>query len=50
LLLAKVRARLEYLSLLSWKVAAAPGDAVDPADASALKVYGSEFYIEACRL
>jgi alkylation response protein AidB-like acyl-CoA dehydrogenase len=48
--LARVRARLEYLSLLSWKVAAAPGDAVDPVDASALKVYGSEFYIEACRL
>jgi alkylation response protein AidB-like acyl-CoA dehydrogenase len=48
--LARVQAKLEYLHLLSWQVAAAPSDAVDPADASALKVYGSEFYIEACRL
>ena len=48
--LALVRAKLEYLSLLSWQVSAASGDAVDPAEASALKVYGSEFYIEACRL
>jgi alkylation response protein AidB-like acyl-CoA dehydrogenase len=48
--LARVRARLEYLTLLSWKVAAAPGGTVDPVDASALKVYGSELYIEAVRL
>ena len=48
--LARVRARLECLSLLSWTVAAAPGDTVDPVRASALKVYGSEFYIESVRL
>ena len=48
--LARVQAKLEYLHLLSWQVAAAPGDTVDPVYASALKVYGSEFYIEAVRL
>jgi 3-oxocholest-4-en-26-oyl-CoA dehydrogenase alpha subunit len=48
--LARVRAKLEYLNLLSWQLAADPGDTVDPVYASALKVYGSEFYIEAVRL
>lgn len=48
--LARVRARLEFLRLLNLRVAwdAARGD-VDPADASALKVFGSEFAIEAYR-
>lgn len=46
--LARVRARLEYLRLLNWKVAwAATEGAVSPADASATKVFGTEFYLEA---
>jgi acyl-CoA dehydrogenase len=49
--LARVQARLEYLKLLNWKVAwAATEDTVAPADASATKVFGTEFYIEAYRL
>jgi len=49
--LARVRARLEYLRLLNWKVAwAATTGTVSPADASATKVFGTEFYIEAYRL
>ena len=49
--LARVRAKLEYLRLLNWKVAwSASQDRLAPADASAMKVYGSEFYIEAYRL
>jgi alkylation response protein AidB-like acyl-CoA dehydrogenase len=49
--LARVRAKLEFLRLLNWKVAwGASRDAVHPADASAVKVFGSEFYIEAYRL
>ena len=49
--LARVRAKLAYLRLLNWKVAwgVAP-EALAPADASAMKVYGSEFGIEAYRL
>jgi 3-oxocholest-4-en-26-oyl-CoA dehydrogenase alpha subunit len=49
--LARVRAKLEFLRLLNWKVAwGAAQDSVHPADASAVKVFGSEFYIEAYRL
>ena len=49
--LARVRAKLEYLKLLNWKVAwSAAQGTLEPADASAMKVYGSEFYIEAYRL
>jgi alkylation response protein AidB-like acyl-CoA dehydrogenase len=49
--LARVHARLEYLRLMNWKIAsaAAKGD-LQPADASATKVFGTEFYIEAFRL
>ena len=49
--LARVRAKLEFLRLLNYKVAwsAAAGN-LDPAEASAMKVFGSEFYIEAYRL
>jgi alkylation response protein AidB-like acyl-CoA dehydrogenase len=49
--LARVRARLEYLRLLNWKVAwsATVGD-VSPADASATKVFGTEFFLEAYNL
>jgi alkylation response protein AidB-like acyl-CoA dehydrogenase len=49
--LARVQARLEYLKLLNWKVAwSATAGSVSPADASATKVFGTEFYIEAYRL
>jgi alkylation response protein AidB-like acyl-CoA dehydrogenase len=49
--LARVQARLEFLKLLNWKVAwSAAEGAVSPSDASATKVFGTEFYIEAYRL
>ena len=50
--LARVHARLEFLKLINWKVAwsATQGDALDPADASTIKVFGTEFYLEAYRL
>jgi 3-oxocholest-4-en-26-oyl-CoA dehydrogenase alpha subunit len=49
--LARVRAKAEFLRLLNWKVAwSAARSEVDPAEASALKVFGSEFGIEAYRL
>jgi 3-oxocholest-4-en-26-oyl-CoA dehydrogenase alpha subunit len=49
--LARVRAKLEYLFLLNHKVAwSATQGQINPADASAVKVFGSEFYIEAYRL
>jgi 3-oxocholest-4-en-26-oyl-CoA dehydrogenase alpha subunit len=49
--LAEVRARLEALRLLNWKVAwEASRGAIAPEDASAMKVYGSELSIETWRL
>lgn len=48
--LARVRARAEYLKLLNWKVAWAADKGLDPADASATKVFGTEFALEAYRL
>jgi alkylation response protein AidB-like acyl-CoA dehydrogenase len=49
--LARVRAKLEFLRLLNWKVAwGAAQDSVQPAEASAVKVFNSEFAIEAYRL
>ncbi|CAN5601705.1 acyl-CoA dehydrogenase [soil metagenome] len=50
--LAKVRAGVEYLTLLNWKVAAleASGAQVNPADASSIKVFGTEFFTEAYQL
>ncbi len=50
--LARVRAGLEYLTLLNWKVAslAAAGETVNPADASSIKVFGTEFFTDAYRL
>jgi hypothetical protein len=48
--LAEVRARLEAMRLMNWKVAwEASQDRIEPADASAMKVYGSEFYIDTWR-
>ena len=46
--LARVHAKLEFLKLINWKVAAAGG--ANPADASATKVFGTEFFSEAYRL
>ncbi|MCB0977064.1 MAG: acyl-CoA dehydrogenase family protein [Acidimicrobiales bacterium] len=46
--LAEVRSGLEFLTLLNWKVAAleAAGEAVNPADASSIKVFGTEFFLD----
>jgi alkylation response protein AidB-like acyl-CoA dehydrogenase len=49
--LARVYARLEFLRLINWKIASASEKGqLQPADASATKVFGTEFYIEAFRL
>jgi alkylation response protein AidB-like acyl-CoA dehydrogenase len=48
--LARVSARAEYLKLLNWKVAWASDKGLNPADASATKVFGTEFSLEAYRL
>ena len=49
--LARVRAKLEFLRLINWKMAwATENDDVHPADASATKVFGTEFYVEAYNL
>jgi 3-oxocholest-4-en-26-oyl-CoA dehydrogenase alpha subunit len=50
--LARVHAGLEFLKLINWKVAwdATRGAPLNPADASATKVFGTEFYMEAFRL
>jgi len=48
---AKVYAGVEYLRLLNWKVASsAKKGALSPADASATKVYGTEFYLDGFQL
>lgn len=46
--LAKVHAGLEFLRLVNWKVAA--GDDLDVAQASTVKTFGSEFFVEAFRM
>ncbi len=49
--LAKVHAGLEFLRLINWKVAwTATHAPLDVADASTIKVFGTEFYLEAFRL
>ncbi|HEY8216065.1 MAG TPA: acyl-CoA dehydrogenase family protein, partial [Acidimicrobiia bacterium] len=49
--LARVHARLEFLRLMNWKIASqAAKGALQPADASSTKVFGTEFYLEAFRL
>jgi alkylation response protein AidB-like acyl-CoA dehydrogenase len=45
--LALVRAKLEFLRLANWKVASSPS--LDVADASTVKVFGTEFYLDALR-
>ncbi len=49
--LARVHAGLEFLRLINWKVAwTATEGHLDVADASAIKTFGTEFYLEAFRL
>jgi alkylation response protein AidB-like acyl-CoA dehydrogenase len=49
--LARVRAKLEVLRLVNWKQAwSITQGALNYADASVVKVFGSEFYVEAYRL
>ena len=49
--LAEVEAKVEVLQLLNWNVAwAAETGEIKPADASAVKVYGTEMYVDAFRL
>lgn len=52
IILAKVHAKLEYLRLANWKIAweATQGFPLQPAEASSIKVFGTEFYLEAARL
>jgi alkylation response protein AidB-like acyl-CoA dehydrogenase len=46
--LAKVKAHLDVLTLLNWNVAASGG--ANPADASATKVFGTEFFVAGYKL
>jgi alkylation response protein AidB-like acyl-CoA dehydrogenase len=49
--LARVAAGLEFLRLINWKVAwTATRGTLAPADASATKVFGTEFYLDAFQL
>ncbi len=48
--LARVHAKAEFLKLINWKIAWSVGHAPSPADASATKVFGTEFATEAYRL
>jgi alkylation response protein AidB-like acyl-CoA dehydrogenase len=45
-----VHAKVEFLKLINWKIAWGVRNGVGPQDASATKVFGTEFAIEACRL
>lgn len=49
--LAWVHARLDVLRLMNWQVAwhAEQGHNLDPAAASSVKVFGTEFYMEGLR-
>jgi alkylation response protein AidB-like acyl-CoA dehydrogenase len=49
--LARIHAKLEFLRLANWKVACGVAEgSLNPADASVVKVFGSEFQIECYRL
>lgn len=50
--LARIHARLDFLRLMNFKVAwlAEQNEPLNPAHASTIKVFGTEFYLEACRL
>jgi 3-oxocholest-4-en-26-oyl-CoA dehydrogenase alpha subunit len=47
--LAKAQAKIEVLKLFNWKVAWASDKGLNPADASATKVYGTELALEVYR-
>jgi alkylation response protein AidB-like acyl-CoA dehydrogenase len=50
LILARIYARLEFLRLINWKIAwSAQANTLHPADASATKAFGTEFFLEALR-
>src|SRR6478736_6433789 len=46
----RVHAKVEFLKLINWKIAWGVSKGVSPADASATKVFGTEFATEAYRL
>jgi 3-oxocholest-4-en-26-oyl-CoA dehydrogenase alpha subunit len=48
--LARAHAKIDVLKLLNWKVAWASDKGLNPADASATKVYGTELALEVYRL
>lgn len=48
--LARVHAKAEYLKLINWELASAKSGSLNPADASAAKVFGTELATEAYRL
>jgi alkylation response protein AidB-like acyl-CoA dehydrogenase len=48
--LARAHAKVDVLKLLNWKVAWAADKGLNPADASATKVYGTELALEVYRL
>jgi alkylation response protein AidB-like acyl-CoA dehydrogenase len=49
--LARVYAGLDFLKLINWKVAwSSTQQKLDPADASTIKVFGTEWYLESIRL
>jgi 3-oxocholest-4-en-26-oyl-CoA dehydrogenase alpha subunit len=48
--LARVHAKVEVLKLMNWKIAWSVGKGLNPADASATKVYGTELSTEGYRL
>lgn len=48
--LARVHAKAEVLKLINWELASASSETLNPADASAAKVYGTELATEAYRL
>jgi len=48
--LARVLAKAEYLKLINWELASAKSGTLNPADASAAKVFGTELATEAYRL
>lgn len=50
--LARVYAGLDYMRLMNFKIAwgAEQGQPMNPAQASCIKVFGTEFYLQACRL
>jgi alkylation response protein AidB-like acyl-CoA dehydrogenase len=48
-ILARVQAKVEVLKLFNWRVASAAAKGLNPADASATKVYGTELALEVYR-